>query len=450
MLICSKVLLKTMTNTKPNTTVLAKMPPHSNDNSNADPPPVDLANAAVAADADALCDVQVGVPEDVCQAMAVYQQENCLLRSLVVMSHGLLTEFNLEVHPWNTLKQKKWALTNKQLVQEILRHWTDYAWENRLNERAPRPNQWKTPQLMEWLTQHPVMLQDDGSTTAATDESFLKGEIARYKHRLLASIQEQAEETELLDGNWQGFAPICCLTHCLVDFDEHKHKFLAHHDAMDQSALDYRNSNKSRQLTMWDFVANKWNDVEFAPTTEALPEDHPFHYPTFATPIELSHSLVARMSKATPSKCEAKFASLVVLMKRIRSNFKRSREGERDILDGDFDLDEFSVGTNSDAEPEGGHCRMDFVKDKQAYIIYMWYQLEHHDLMRSSIQELDSWLAPLHAADGVGRLFDLSDNGYDNSSVRTSASKSSRGSDDFGTFSTSINNLGSSSEREAA
>ncbi len=36
-----------MTNTKPNTTVLAKMLPHSNDNSNADPPPVDPANVAV-------------------------------------------------------------------------------------------------------------------------------------------------------------------------------------------------------------------------------------------------------------------------------------------------------------------------------------------------------------------------------------------------------------------
>jgi hypothetical protein len=73
--------------------------------------------------------------------MAVYRKDNNLLRSLVVMSHGLLTEFNSEVHQWNTLKQKQWTSTNKQLVEEILRRWTDYAWENKLNERAPHPNQ---------------------------------------------------------------------------------------------------------------------------------------------------------------------------------------------------------------------------------------------------------------------------------------------------------------------
>jgi hypothetical protein len=44
---------------------------------------------------------------------------------------------------------------------------------------------------------------------------------------------------------------------------------------------------------------------------------------------------------------------------------------------------------------------MDFVKDKQAYIIYVWYQLEHHDLMRSNLQELDAWLAALQASNGA-------------------------------------------------
>jgi hypothetical protein len=96
---------------------------------------------------------------------------------------------------------------------------------------------------------------------------------------------------------------------------------------MDRSALDDRNSEESRRLTVWDFVANKWNDVEFNPTTEALPEEHPFHYPTFASPINLSHSLVGRMSNATPSKCEQKFASMMVLIKRTIFSFKRSGEG---------------------------------------------------------------------------------------------------------------------------
>jgi hypothetical protein len=74
---------------------------------------------------------------------------------------------------------------------------------------------------------------------------------------------------DMLDGNWQGIAPICRLIHCLVDFDEHKRMFLSRHDAMDRSALYDRNSEESRRLTVWDFVANKWNDVEFNPTTKA-------------------------------------------------------------------------------------------------------------------------------------------------------------------------------------
>jgi hypothetical protein len=210
----------------------------------------------------------------------------------------------------------------------------------------------------------------------------------------------------MLDGSWVGIAPICRLIHCLVDFDEHKRMFLSRHDAMDRSALDDRNSQESRRLTVWDLVANKWNDVEFAPTTEALPEEHPFHYPTFASPINLSHTLVGRMSKATPSKCEQKFASMMVLIKRTIFSFKRSGEGKRDRVDSDFDMDELkdedvASGAESDTEPEGGHRRMDFVKDKQAYIIYVWYQLEHHDLMRSNLQELDAWLAALQASNGA-------------------------------------------------
>ncbi|KAL3789782.1 hypothetical protein ACHAWO_000253 [Cyclotella atomus] len=132
-------------------------------------------------------------------------------------------------------------------------------------------------------------------------------------------------------------------------------------------------------------------------------------------------------------------------------SFKRSGEGERDRVVSDFDMDELNdadvaSGTESDTEqPEGGHCRMDFVKDKQAYIIYVWYQLEHHDLMRSSLQELDAWLAALQASNGAGRLFQINYDRDDNSSVQSSASKSSRGSGDFeASFCSSINNLGSS------
>jgi hypothetical protein len=66
----------------------------------------------------------------------------------------------------------------------------------------------ETPQLIKWLTGHPITLEDDGSTTAATDENFIKGEIGRYKHRLIASIQERAKEMDMFDGNWQGIAPI--------------------------------------------------------------------------------------------------------------------------------------------------------------------------------------------------------------------------------------------------
>jgi hypothetical protein len=45
------------------------------------------------------------------------------------------------------------------------------------------------------------------------------------------------------------------------------------------------------------------------------------------------------MSKATPSKCEQKFASMMVLIKRTIFSFKRSGEGERDRVVGDFDID---------------------------------------------------------------------------------------------------------------
>lgn len=118
----------------------------------------------------------VDIPDDVCRAMVAYRKDNHSLRSLVVMSYGLSTVFNSDDHPWNTLKKKQWNSTNKQLVDEILRRWTDYAWENRLEERYPRPNQWTSAELMEHLMHHPITLEDDGSTTAAADAQFIKEE----------------------------------------------------------------------------------------------------------------------------------------------------------------------------------------------------------------------------------------------------------------------------------
>ncbi|KAL3788631.1 hypothetical protein ACHAWO_011847 [Cyclotella atomus] len=68
-----------MANTAPNTAVSAAAPPNFNDNSNPEPPLVDPASAAVAADAGASLstvngafvggcrgDVPDGVPDDVC------------------------------------------------------------------------------------------------------------------------------------------------------------------------------------------------------------------------------------------------------------------------------------------------------------------------------------------------------------------------------------------------
>ena len=246
---------------------------------------------------------------------------------------------------------------------------------------------------------------------------------------------------------------MCRLIHCLVDFDEHKSKFLARNDSLSRVPLDGRNSTESRQLTVWDVVADKWNDAAFAPTTQPLTEQHAFYHPSFAAAIELKHSLVARMSKATPLKCEQKFASIIVLIKRTKAKFERSGEGDRDESESfmgvgmgelnDNNEDDASDG-DLDTEPsQGGSRRMDFIRDKQAYILYAWYQLEQHDLMRSSLQQLDDWLAALKGSDGAGRLFDT-DTDADENSVRSSASKASRGSGEFDSFSASISNLGNS------
>jgi len=248
---------------------------------------------------------------------------------------------------------------------------------------------------------------------------------------------------------------MCRLIHCLVDFDQHKRKFLTHHDSLDRLALDSRNSADSRVLSVWDVVADKWNDSTFTPTTDFFSEDHPYYHPTFSAPLELNHNLVARMAKATPSKCERKFASMLVVIKRVKAMFGRSGEGDNSRRDSEYDVDDDENASHAESDSDNeadavptnasGSRRMNFVKDKMSYILYVWFQLEQHDLMRSSLQELDSWVAALNAAGGAGRIYDSTVNvNDDNSSVRSSVSKSSRNESEFDIFSSSINNLGSS------
>jgi hypothetical protein len=75
------------------------------------------------------------------------------------------------------------------------------------------------------------------------------------------------------------------------------------HDLGDRIELDGCNSVETRPKTVWELVADLWNDINWEPTTQVFPELHS----DFIVGETIHHDLVLDMRHATAEYIQNKY-----------------------------------------------------------------------------------------------------------------------------------------------
>jgi hypothetical protein len=261
---------------------------------------------------------------------------------LVVLCQGLKTAsgglfIDVDSDPWKSMPRDHSKPKAKMFRQEVMRRHRVLD----INSPKPRSNHWTVEKCQQFL--------DDNPITNADEISFLKSKIEEHKVIQEAAKAARSMEVDASEKNWVGKVPYLRLIHCLVDHDDIKMAYLRRHDIDNtRISLDNRNSDV-RQPTVYELIADRWNDPTFAPETEVFPDLHPdFIFSQF-----LSFDLFCELAAASPQRVKDKLQSLNVTLSRVVSNWERSGQGDGGILDDDDD-DE-----NTGYEPNSRHNHRD-------------------------------------------------------------------------------------------
>jgi hypothetical protein len=333
-----------------------------------------------------------------CESELFYIANGRSLKALAILCEGLRDDdgdplVDLSILPWSSARKSSDVKpTANELRAEILRRFNIESGEN---SPTPRPNKWTTSRAREWLSQHPITGEDD--------IIFIKRIIAERTNSAELAARESAQEESALSSNgsnWVGKYPMLRLIHALIDHDEIKRAFHTRHNLPGgRMEVENRNTEELRMSSVWQLMADKWNDPLFLPVTAALPDVHS----EFGRPIPLSYETVSHMQPATAEKVEERWQSMNLALNRIISDWERSGQGDGGFVSHD-DLageDEYDEGNEDEIiEHEFGSLRnrpqraldqrKSFTNGKNCYLLYLWEMLEKHDLLGSSIQRLNS------------------------------------------------------------
>ena len=277
----------------------------------------------------------------------------------------------------------------------------------------------------------------------------------------VAEKQQESRSLSSSAANWIGKYPILRLIHALIDHDEIKRAFLTRHDLTGgRMAVENRNAAETRASSVWQLLANKWNDPLFLPVTVALPDVHS----DFSLPIPLSHDAVSHMQTAT-EKCKEKWQALNLQLNRIITKWERSGQGDGGFFagsDGNFHEYENLSDEERDFENEmisDENCfgstrnrsrlaldqKKNFIDGKCTYLLYLWEMLERHDLLSSSIQRLNDEASSSNGNFGVPSVIQRKRSVDDDLSITSSKGSSKKSkTNDIGMLSASIQKHGES------
>ncbi|KAL3786778.1 hypothetical protein ACHAW5_002979 [Stephanodiscus triporus] len=199
----------------------------------------------------------------------------------------------------------------------------------------------------------------------------------------------------------------------LVDSDVTRQAYITINDILNECIK----STKKRAKTVWELVANKWNDIEFEPETEVFDKLHS----EYSHPIKIPHNKVALLSLATPDKVQEKISTMNVLLQHLIRNWEHSGQG-----DGGIDV-ESQFGQLKDRSRGALNTRAAFLGTNQPYLLYFWQMLDKYQLLSTSFSELSSKISSKNGGEGVPlaiNTFDEVDSFDDALSMASSSKKS--------------------------
>ena len=163
--------------------------------------------------------------------------------------------------------------------------------------------------------------------------------------------------------------------------------------------LDNQKSIEKRARTVWELVADKWNDIEFEPETEVFEELHS----EYSRPIKIPHHKVALLSLATPDKVQEKISTMNVLLQRLIRNWERSGQGDGgiDVINDGDELVDHEFGQLTNRSRGALHTRAAFLGTNQPYHLYFWEMLDKYQLLSTSFSELSSKMSSKNGGNGV-------------------------------------------------
>jgi hypothetical protein len=156
--------------------------------------------------------------------------------------------------------------------------------------------------------------------------------------------------------------------------------------------LDGRNSD-SRDLTVYELIAARWNSDTFDPVVPAsdVHED-------FLDATDCRHALVAHMTPATATKIKDLIAQMRSDLTRMIQHWEQGGQGDGGSLDEGTTNDDFDddVAINPEFGALAGRTalalenRAAFLKHLPPYLLIFWEMADRHQILYSALDRLDS------------------------------------------------------------
>ena len=197
---------------------------------------------------------------------------------------------------------------------------------------------------MKWLEDHPI--------AAADDVSFLKKGVASVVRVVINAKREMKKEKEKLldlDGlatkykSWTGRAPYLCLILALIDHNDIKVAYINRGDIPSVwMAVKNQNTEEAKAASVWQMMADKWNNKDFTPATASQPDWHP-HYGASET---ITFQMVSDFLPPNAEKVKERFESMMMVLKQTIPKWERSGQGEGGINgdDDEYNNDDDKLG----------------------------------------------------------------------------------------------------------
>jgi hypothetical protein len=285
---------------------------------------------------------------------------------LIGLTGSPLVDLNEE--PWCKLKKKDIKPTLKCLINEVGRR-SQSDDKNSDDKKKPRSKNWNAAKCTEWLVDNPIK--------DPTDVSFIKKEVDRFKMSIVAAVDDEENQAS---GQWRGAVPYLRLILCLTE-DDIKPKFIRRGEALSRTELDARNS-ETREPTVYEMIADRWNDPEFNPV---LPSSNA--HSDFQSATDCSFSKVNCLQPATAVKITNYLSEMRSNLIRIITNWEQSGQGDSGLLP-ESTTTTTANGTLIGRTAAALDSRANFLLGKPSYLLILWEVADQHHILSSTLQRL--------------------------------------------------------------